>query len=193
MPEFKELSMDPLPPGVVFAALLQFMLAASFLLVAIAARLYGAAAQRAAEAEAVNQGLGAGVLGQHGVRFEERGIELLLPIAIALCLAALTSLNWAGEAVGRTVSWIVQPVVLVGGGIVTAAQVFTVRYLESVFKRSGDAMLERLNVRNVVEAALGAFPRGFYYLVVTRFVLSTVGSVLVVVLLALPSADAHFR
>lgn len=184
--------MDP-PPVVVFASLLQSVLAASFLIMATAAHVYGGAAQRAAEAEVAREGFPACVLRQLGINFEERGVELVLPIAIALCLLALASLNLAGDAVGRTLSWIVQPIVLVGAGIVTARQVFTVRFLESAFKRSGDAALERLNVRTFVDAALGAFPRGFYYLVVTRFVLSTLGSGLVIVLLALPSATTYFR
>jgi hypothetical protein len=39
---------------------------------------------------------------------------------------------------------------------------------------------------------MGAFPRWFRYLVSARFVLATVGSLLVIVLLSLPSAGDHF-
>jgi uncharacterized membrane protein len=44
-----------------------------------------------------------------------------------------------------------------------------------------------------VDAAVSAFPAGFRYLVATRFVLATVGSLLVIILLALPPANAYFR
>jgi len=38
-----------------------------------------------------------------------------------------------------------------------------------------------------------AFPAGFRSLVAARFVLTTAGSVLVIVLLAVPAANAYFR
>jgi hypothetical protein len=47
-------------------------------------------------------------------------------------------------------------------------------------------------VRAFVEAATGAFPRWFVFVVRARFVLVTLGSALVIVLLALPSAGEHF-
>jgi hypothetical protein len=66
----------------------------------------------------------------------------LFPVAIALCLATLASLNLAGNQVGRILSWIVQSILLVGGGIVMAGQVFTVPYVASAFRKSGDATLQ---------------------------------------------------
>jgi hypothetical protein len=178
---------------VLFASLLQFLLAATFLIMAFVAYRYGTDAQRAAEAEVAKQGFPTGFLAQHRVRFEESGVEAVLPVAIAVCLATLASLNLAGSEVGRILTWIAQPILIVGGGIITTGQVFPVRYLESAFKKSGEAALQRIDVKAFVDAARGAFPAWLRYLVAARFVLTTVGSLFVIVLLALPSANAYFR
>ena len=145
-------------PLLFFAALLQFALAATFLIIPIIAYRYGANAQRAAEAAVVKQGFPAKVLVQHQVKFAERGVAALLPVGIALCLATLAALNLARSEAGRTFSWIFQPILLVAGSFITTGQVFPVRYIESAFKKSGDAMLHRINVRAFVEAASAAFP-----------------------------------
>jgi hypothetical protein len=52
--------------------------------------------------------------------------------------------------------------------------------------------LQAIDVKKFVAAAMSAFPPGFRYLVVARFVLTTVGSALVIVLLALPPAGDYF-
>jgi hypothetical protein len=172
----------------VVASMLQFLLAATFLIVPVVAYRHGASAQRAAEAEVTRQGAPAGILARHKVRFEESAAETVLPFAIALCLATLASLNLAGSEAGRILSWIVQPILLVAGGVVTAGQVFPVRYIESAFRKSGDATLQRIDVRAFVDAARSAFPAWLRYVIAARFVLVTVGSLLVIVLLAVASA-----
>jgi len=175
---------------VVGASVLQLLLAATFVIMPTAACRYGTSAQVAAEADVARQGFPAGILAQHKVSFAERGIDTVLPLAIAVFLAALAWLNLAGTGAGQTLSWIFQPLVLFGGGIVTAGQVFAVRYLESAFRKSGDAALQRIDVKAFVDAALDVFPRWFRYLVVARFVLTTAGSALVIILLAVPAASA---
>jgi hypothetical protein len=77
-----------------------------------------------------------------------------------------------------------QPLLLIGGGFVTAGQVFAVRFVEAGFRKSGEPELQRIEVRSVVDAAVRAFPLWFRPLVVTRFVLVTAGSALVILLLA---------
>jgi hypothetical protein len=173
--------------------MLQFLLAATFLIIPVVAHVYGTNAQRAAEAEVVKQSFPAGTLARHKVKFEESAIDMLFPFAIALCLATLASLNLAGLGVGRNLTWIAQPILLVGGGITTAGQVFPVQYIEWAFKKAGDATLRDVNVKAFVDAAQAAFPAWLRPLVVARFVLVTVGSLLVIVLLAVPSANAYFR
>jgi hypothetical protein len=48
-------------------------------------------------------------------------------------------------------------------------------------------------VRAFVDAAADAFPAWFALAVKARFVLVTLGSLLIVILLAMPSAKAYFR
>lgn len=178
---------------VVGAAVLQLVQAVAFLVQSFLAYRYGANAQRAAEAEVARQGLPAELLARNGVRFTESRAELLLPVAIAVCLAVLATLNLAGVEAGRIATWILQPVFLLAAGFVTANQVFAVRFLSSAFGKSGDAALNRVDVRRFVDAAIGAFPAWFRALVVARFVLVTVGSLLVLLLLTVPAASSYFR
>jgi hypothetical protein len=71
--------------------------------------------------------------------------------------------------------------------------VFAARFLESAFKNSGDATLAAIDVQAFVDAATGAYPAWFPYVVNARFALTTLGSLLVIILLAVPSANAYFR
>jgi hypothetical protein len=54
-------------------------------------------------------------------------------------------------------------------------------------------MLQCINVRGFVDAARGAFPSWLPYLIGVRFVLVTVGSLLVIIVLAGPWAYAYFH
>jgi hypothetical protein len=62
-----------------------------------------------------------------------------------------------------------------------------------VLKNSSDATLADINVKAFVDAATGAYPAWFPYVVTARFVLATLGSLLIINLLAVPSANAYFR
>jgi hypothetical protein len=149
-------------------------------------------AQAAAEAEVARQGFPAEVLARNNVHFGEGAAGLALADAIAWAW-------WPGgaqpgrERVGRIGSWIFQPLLLVAGGLVESRQVFTVRFLESAFRNSGDATVAGVNVKAFVDAAADAYPAWFPYVVNARFVLTTLGSLLVISLLAVPSANAYFR
>jgi hypothetical protein len=124
---------------------------------ATAGYLYGAQAQEAAEAEVARQGVPAGVLAQNRVNFKERGVEILLPMSIAVCLATLATLNLTGSGFGRILSLTFQPIVLVIGGVVTGFQVFAVRYIERLQEgRRRDATEHQ---RKVIRACrCGFFP-----------------------------------
>jgi hypothetical protein len=71
---------------------------------------------------------------------------------------ALVALNLAGNPAGRIGSWILQPILLIAGGLVESRQVFAARFLESAFKDSGDATLAAINVKAFVDAATGTYP-----------------------------------
>ena len=181
------------PGSVTLAAVLQVLLAATFLIMPALVYRYGADAQAAAEAEVVRQGFPAAVLARNHVHFNEGALGLALPVAIALSLVALALLNVAGNGAGRIGSWILQPILLVAGGLIMSRQVLAVQFLESAFKGSGDPTLAGINVKAFADAAAGASPAWFPYVVKTRFALATLGSLLVIILLAVPSASAHFR
>ncbi|WP_084955700.1 hypothetical protein [Thermoactinospora rubra] len=180
----------PLPVAVAVA--LQTLLAATFFVIPITAWITGGRAQRAAEAEVARQGHPAEVLARHGIRFEEEPWELALALAIGACLLVLASLNLAGSGTGRILSWIAEPLVLVVVGFVTAGQVFATRYTEAAFRKSGDLAVRDIDARAVIAAASTGFPAWLRPLVLVRFALATLGSLLVIVLLATPAAGGYF-
>jgi hypothetical protein len=180
------------PVAVTLAAILQILLAATFLIMPLLVLRHGSHAQAAAEAEVARQGFPAEVLAKNGVHFDEGTAGLVLPVAIALGLGALAALNVVGNEIGRILTWILQPMLLVGGGLIIFRQVAAARFVESSFERSGDPILAAIDVRAFVDAATEAFPRWFVFVVRARFVLVTLGSALVIVLLALPSAGEYF-
>lgn len=72
------------------------------------------------------------------------------------------------------------------GCVIMPGEVFTTRYLEAAARKSDDPELRGLDVQAVVDAAVGAFPTWFRPVITARFVLATLGSLAVVILLALP-------
>jgi hypothetical protein len=161
--------------------IVQLLLAATFLIVPVVACRHGTAAQRAAEAQVASQGFAADILSRHRIRFAESRAEMLVPLAIAVGLMALAALNVTD--IGRIPSLVVHPVLFLGGGVITAGQVFVVRFTESALRKSGGAAVRGLDVQAVIEAANSAFPWWLRYVIVTRFVLVTAGSALVVLVL----------
>ncbi|MEQ4719465.1 hypothetical protein [Nonomuraea sp. B19D2] len=182
-----------MPAPVLIASTLQYALAATFLVIPVIVHTHGEWAQRAAEAVVTRQGLPAGVLAQHRIKFAESVVELLFPVSIAAALAALASLGLAGSGVGRILSWIAAALMLTGGAFVTGSQVFAARYVEAAFKRSGDPAVRELDGGAMVRAAQEAFPAVLRPLIVVRFVLATAGSLAVIVLLVTPAASGHFH
>ena len=182
-----------MPPwAVVSAAVLQYSTGATFLVMAFVAYRSGSAAQAAAEAEVVRQGLPADLLERGRVNFRETGVGLLFPLAIALVLAVLASLNLAGNPGARVTTWVFQFLLFVLGGYITSRQVFAVRFIRSAFDKTGDEDLARVDVEKLIEKAMGVFPAWVRVVVAVRLTLVTAGSVAIVVLLALPSAGSYF-
>ena len=152
--------------------------------------LYGADAQAAAEAEIVRQGLPAAILAQHGINF---GGSETLAMVLALILVTLALLNLAGKETGRLLSWIFQPILLALGVIMIPGQLFTAQFLESSFKNSGDSMLGAHRCPALIDATMHVMPDWLPSVNIAKLVLTTLGSLLVIILLAVPSARAHFR
>ena len=166
------------------AGAIQLVLAVTFLLAVTAVYRDGGAAQRALEAEAARQGIPGNLLADQGVRLEESVLELMLPVGIAAILLLLGVLNLAGTDLGRLLTWIGQPILLVGGGLITAGQVFADRYVAARFSRADDGRLRDADVQMMLAAARRALPVWLRPVVVARFVLTTAGSVAVLLLLA---------
>lgn len=178
------------PRSVIIAATLQLLTTVPFLLGTFVVLAYGGAAQAAAEAEIVRQGLPSGILAQHGVSF--RGSDTLA-IVLILVLVALAVLNLAGRKLGQILSWIFQPILFVMGVVIIPSQLFTAQLLESSFKNSGEPMLARIDVHALVEAAVQVMPGWLTAANIAKLALTTLGSLLVIVLLAVPTARMYFR
>jgi hypothetical protein len=177
--------------GIAVAVLV--LLGMTFCVVPVVAYRFGDAAERAAEAAVEAQGVSARVLAEHRVQFKESGVEMLLPFGIAVVLFAVAALDVAGGGVARVLTWIVAGVLLVVGGFVTSGQLMAVRWIQTAFRRSSDPMVRRLDAESVVAAAAREFPVWLRPLQFARFLLTTVGLLVVIVVLATPGAAAHFR
>ena len=181
------------PLTVRLAALIQLLTAVPFVLSIAVVWVYGAGAQAAAEAELIRQGLPASLLSEHGISFGANTGETPLPAGIVVVLAVLALLNLAGRRAGQVLSWIAHPLLAVAGAVVVPAQLFTATFLAASFRGSSDPLLRRVDVPRLVDAARAAMPAWLPAVDWAKLVLTTAGSVLVVVLLALPSARAYFR
>ncbi|RJL32161.1 hypothetical protein D5H75_17270 [Bailinhaonella thermotolerans] len=172
------------------AVVVQALTVVPFLIGILVVLLYGGRAQSAAEREMRRQGLSATALTRNGVDF---GGSEGLAVLIVLLLVAAALLVLAGKRAGRLLSWVLHPVLFVLGIVIVPVQLFTARFLASSFADAGDPELARVDVPALVAAAAQAMPAWLPAVNAAKLVLTTLGSLAVVVLLALPSARAHFR
>ncbi|GAA3248497.1 hypothetical protein [Nonomuraea helvata] len=159
-------------------AALQVLLALTYSIVPLVGHRYGAAAQQAADAEIRRQGHDPAVLVKHGLDFTASTASVVVSMAIAVGLATLAVLNLGGQ---RLPTWILQPILLIAGGFITTAQVFVIRYVEAALHKSGTTDID---TRALLGAADAVFPDWFRPLIVTRFLLTTAGSLVILLLLA---------
>ncbi|MEV0829915.1 hypothetical protein [Nonomuraea rubra] len=181
-----------IPVTVLFASILQLLLAGTFFVIPVVGRRRGPAAQRAAESEVAGQGLPGAVLARHRIDFGASRASVVLAMSIGVCLAALALLNLSGSGTGRILSWIFQAVVLVLGCVIMPGEVFTTRYIKAAVRKSDDPDLRRLDVGAFVEAAVKVYPSWFRGVIAARLVLATAGSLLVIIMLAMPAAGEYF-
>lgn len=174
-------------------AALQYATSATFLVIGLAAYRYGAAGQRAAEAEVIRQGFQPEILARHKVRVEESLTELMFPLGIALLFAVLATLNLVTADIGRLATWIAQPILFVAGGYITGAQVFVVRLVGAGLRKSKDPDAQAIDAKRVMDAASAAFPVWLRPLIVIRFVLVTLGSALILLMLAAAESGGQAR
>ena len=183
----------PRPGSVTFAVWLQILLAIALAVSAVVQYLYGPDANEAFEEELRNQGVEINDLPENTANFGGDVGSLVFSAVIVAILVILALLNAGGNRVGRILTWIFQPLVLICGTFLFATQLFLATVLSWAFDNSGDEQLEALDVDALVEAAIGAYPSWSIVVDWAVVALATLGSILVIILLAVPSANAYFR
>ncbi|GAA1693756.1 hypothetical protein GCM10009830_46920 [Glycomyces endophyticus] len=177
------------PGSVSFAVWIQILLALFLAAQAVVGYLYGADAQAAAEAELEAQGYTLSDL-PDGFTFEGGGVNAIAMIGFAVVLIVLALLNGAGNRVGRILTWIVQPLVLICGGFLAFGLFAGAASLDAGLEASGT---EGLDAQALIDAAYGAYPSWTAVVDYGVIALGVLGSLLVIVLLALPASNAYFR
>ncbi|THV33487.1 hypothetical protein [Glycomyces buryatensis] len=183
----------PRPGSVTVAVWLQILLAVALVVSAIVGAVYGADAEAAFEAELASQGLEIADLPDDSQNDFGGGAGMYTTLVVALGLLTLGLLNGAGKRPARIITWVIQPLVLVCGGFAFAGQLFLGPFLQWTFDNSGEENLEALDAGALVDAAFAAFPAWSVAVDWAVVLLATLGSLLVIILLAVPSANAFFR
>ncbi|WP_030774055.1 MULTISPECIES: hypothetical protein [unclassified Streptomyces] len=166
-------------------AALQLLIALAFLSIPVVRGRYGARAQAAVEAELGRQGVRTSVMAENDMRLDAGGHETWAPVGIAAALAlpavlALTGNSWSG-----TLSWVLQPLVILVNCVILYSNLTAVPSVTAAFARSGDAELRRIDVRSMLAAAEKGFPRWVMpYLQNLRHAVVFAGSIAVLAVLA---------
>jgi len=180
------------PATVTLAAVLHFAIALAFASIPLIGLIYGADIQAAAEAEIARQGGEPGALAVAGLRFDEHGLAIWAPFAIAAAIGLLGGFILAGRRAARVLSWIVLPLVLAGNALIMASNATAAEKIQSLFDASGEAGLRGIDAAAFLKAAYAAYPGWLPALEGVRFAVILIGCVLGVFLLALRPARAHF-
>ncbi|WP_328407821.1 hypothetical protein [Nocardia sp. NBC_00403] len=143
----------------VFAAVLQLLIALAFVSIPLVRHRYGAAAKTAAEAELRRQGIPASVLKENNLSFDAGGHETIVPATVALIMMVLAALQLTGNHWGQTLSWIFQPLVLIGNVLIIYSNLTAAKSVQAAFARKGDPMLTRIDAAALLKAAESGFPR----------------------------------
>ncbi|MFI7446968.1 hypothetical protein ACIBQX_05655 [Nonomuraea sp. NPDC049714] len=144
---------------IVLAAVMQVLIALAFVSIPLVRHRYGTGAKQNAEAELTRQGVPVTVLEENKLSFDASGHETAAPVTVAVIMVILATLNLLGEPWGQTLTWIFQPLVLLGNALILYSQLTAVRSVESAFARKGDPMLQRIDVTALLKAAESGFPR----------------------------------
>ncbi|GAA2378701.1 hypothetical protein [Nonomuraea africana] len=170
---------------ITLAAVLQILIALAFVSIPLVRARYGAGALAATEAELDRQNIPRSVLAENNIRFDASGHETWAPLSIAVLVTALAVLNLTGSW-GETLSWVLQPLVLLVNLFILYSNLTAERSVRAHFAKTGDPVLQRIDVKAMLGAAERAFPSwvlpGLQNL---RHVIVMGGSVAALVLLAI--------
>jgi hypothetical protein len=178
------------PWTVTAAVWLQILLALFVIAQSAVTLMYSADSAHAAEAELEAQGFTGSDLPE-GTSFEGNPLSVGLPVLVALFIIVLALFNAAGKRPARLITWIVQPIVLICGGFTAVSVLLMATFLEMGIEAENGP--DELDVQAVVDAASSAFPAWTDIVTYGAAILMTLGSIAVIILLALPSANAYFR
>ncbi|MBT2477750.1 hypothetical protein [Streptomyces sp. ISL-94] len=81
---------------------------------------YGGRAQASVGAELARQGERTMVMAENGMRLDVGGHETWAPVGMAVAPAVPAAFTLAGSSRGETLSWIVQPLVVLVKGVILA-------------------------------------------------------------------------
>ncbi|MFI1284751.1 hypothetical protein ACH4U5_29055 [Streptomyces sp. NPDC020858] len=134
-------------------ATLQLLIALAFLSIPLVRSRYGSRAQAAVEAELGRQGVRTTVMAENGMRLDAGGHETWAPAGIAASLAVPAVLGIAGSSWDETLTWIVQPLVILVNCVNLYSNLTAVPSVTAAFAKSGDAELQRIDVTSMLRAA----------------------------------------
>ncbi|WP_143014919.1 hypothetical protein [Glycomyces harbinensis] len=186
-------TLRPARPATVTAAVLHFAIAPAFASIPLVGLLYGADVQAAAEAEAARQGQDPGVLAEAGLSFEEHGVAIWAPFAIAALIALLGGLLLAGKRFARTIAFFALPLLPAGNALIMAGNATATEKVQALFDASDSGAVRSLDAAALLEADYAAYPAWLPVLEGARFAVVLLGGVLDMILPALHPARAHFK
>jgi len=141
------------------AATAQLLVAASFLSIPALRHRFGASTAKAnAEAELTRQGFPTTVLAENKLTFDASGHETIVPATVAALMITTAALNLTSTHWGQVLTWVFSSLILVGNALILWSQLTAVQSVEKAFHRKGDPMLQRINVKALLDAASSGFP-----------------------------------
>lgn len=143
----------------IVAAAMQLLIALAFLSIPVVRHRYGPTANAAAEAELARQGVPRTVLNENKLTIDASGHETAAPATVAAVMVLLAGLSLAGSSWGQVLTWVVQPLVLAGNGLIVYSQLTAAKSVQAAFRRKGDPMLARIDVPALLKAIERGFPR----------------------------------
>jgi hypothetical protein len=163
--------------------IIQLATSITFLIIPLAALRFGENAQRIAENFLTSQDIDSNLLAKNNFRLAESKKEALFPFGICLLFAIVGLLNFKEYEIGRSVSWVIHIFFFFFGGLVTSGQVFPVWFTKQAFKKSNDLALKKIDVDNLIKISYNEFPNWLRPIIIFRFILLTLGSIIVMLLL----------
>ncbi|QSB06837.1 hypothetical protein [Natronoglycomyces albus] len=119
--------------------------------------------------------------------FDMGATDLIVPLILAAGLIVLGLLNLRGARPARIVSWVIQPLVMICGALLLVATLAMETVMETMVEGTG------VDGGAILNAYTDAMPGIYLPLNYIALTLASLGSLLVIILLALPASNQFFR